>query len=51
MEPYKNKRPRYVREWYLKLRARMKKIIAKEGKQALDLSLTKEQIREKHKQE
>ena len=45
MEPYKHKRPRYVREWYLKLRARMKKIIAKEGKQALDLSLTREEIR------
>jgi len=29
----------------------MKKIIAKEGKQALDLSLTKEEIRQKHKEE
>ena len=29
----------------------MKKIIAKEGKQALDLSLTREEIRQKHKEE
>ena len=29
LSAYKNKRPRYVREWYLKLRARMKKIVAK----------------------
>ena len=48
MEPYKNKRPRYVRQWYLKLRDRMKSIIAKEGRQALDLSLTNEERKQKH---
>lgn len=24
MTPYENRKPRYVREWYLKLKARMK---------------------------
>jgi hypothetical protein len=43
MTPYKNKRPRYVREWYLKLRSRMKKIIARDGPQALDMTLTREE--------
>ena len=28
MSPYENKKPRYVREWYLKLKARMKQIRA-----------------------
>jgi hypothetical protein len=26
MTPYENKKPRYVREWYVKLRQRMKKM-------------------------
>ena len=34
MEPYKNKKPRYVREWYIKLRERMKKILKKNAEQA-----------------
>jgi len=51
MEPYIGKKPRYVREWYLKLRARMKKIRAEEGDQALDLTLTRAEIRQKHKEE
>jgi hypothetical protein len=45
MEPYKNKKPRYVREWYLKLRQRMKTIIAKDGSRALDLKLSRDEIR------
>jgi hypothetical protein len=33
MEPYKNKKPRYVREWYIKLRERMKKILKKNAEE------------------
>ena len=29
MSPYENKKPRYVRDWYLKLKARMKEHRAK----------------------
>jgi|TARA_B110000285_G_C15074306_1_gene589822 hypothetical protein len=43
MEPYAKKKPRYVREWYLKLRSRFKKINEKLGPQALDMTLTKEE--------
>ena len=39
MEPYKHKKPRYVREWYIKLRQRLKKIMGKEG-----LKRTKDEI-------
>ena len=42
MEPYKNKKPRYVREWYLKLRQRMKAILVKDGRQGLDMKLSKD---------
>ena len=48
MEPYKNKKPRYVREWYLKLKARMKKINDKKGKYALDMTLSKVEKEQKH---
>ena len=43
MKPYETKKPRYVREWYIKLRSRLKKIVAK-----FDTSLTKEEIQEQY---
>jgi hypothetical protein len=40
MSPYANKKPRYVREWYLKLKSRFKKIREeKEKAEKLKMSL------------
>lgn len=33
MSPYENKKPRYVREWYLRLKDRMRLMKAKWAKQ------------------
>jgi hypothetical protein len=32
MTPYENKKPRYVREWYLRLKDRMRQLKAKWAK-------------------
>jgi len=35
MSPYDNRKPRYVRDWYLKLKAKMKAMRAKKEKEEL----------------
>jgi len=35
MSQYANRKPRYVRDWYLKLKAKLKAIRAKQAKEEL----------------